>query len=124
MEQEVGAFDEFVPLAIHLAEEFFLQHESREVQLLTACCISDVLRVCAPEPPYTDPEQVKRIFLFLIQQLDGLKYPEDPTFKHTRYLLGCLAHVKSFNMCFDLENCEEIFNELFRLIFKICKYAL
>jgi sister-chromatid-cohesion protein PDS5 len=36
---------------------------------LIACCIADVLRVYAPDAPYTDPEQVKGIFFFLIRQL-------------------------------------------------------
>jgi sister-chromatid-cohesion protein PDS5 len=69
MGQEEGAYQEFVPLALHLADDFFLQHPSRDVQLLIACCIADVLRVYAPDAPYTDPEQVKGIFFFLIRQL-------------------------------------------------------
>ncbi|XP_057373894.1 sister chromatid cohesion protein PDS5 homolog B-B-like isoform X1 [Daphnia carinata] len=119
MGQEEGAYQEFVPLALHLADDFFLQHHSRDVQLLIACCIADVLRVYAPDAPYTDPEQVKGIFLFLIRQLGGLKDPKDPAFKRYFYLLENLAYVKSFNMCFDLEDCQEIFCELFKLIFKI-----
>jgi sister-chromatid-cohesion protein PDS5 len=121
MGQEEGAYQEFVPLALHLADDFFLQHPSRDVQLLIACCIADVLRVYAPDAPYTDPEQVKGIFLFLIRQLGGLKDPKDPAFKRYFYLLENLAYVKSFNMCFDLEDCQEIFCELFKLIFKIVK---
>lgn len=59
MGQDEGMYHQFVPLALHLAEDFFLQHPSRDVQLLIACCIADVLRVYAPEAPYKDPEQVK-----------------------------------------------------------------
>ena len=35
------------------------------------------------------------------------------------YLLENLAYVKSFNMCLDLEECNEIFCALFTLFFKI-----
>jgi hypothetical protein len=35
------------------------------------------------------------------------------------YLLENLAYVKSFNMCLDLEDCNEIFIALFTLMFKI-----
>lgn len=119
MGQEEGAYQEFVPLALHLADDFFRLHQSRDVQLLIACCIADVLRVYAPDAPYTDAEQVKGIFLFLIKQLGGLKDPKDPAFKRYFYLLENLAYVKSFNMCFDLEDCQEIFCALFQLIFKI-----
>ena len=121
MGQEEGAYQEFVPLALHLADDFFLRHVSQHVQLLIACCIADVLRVYAQDAPYTNPAQVKEIFLFLIRQLGGLKYPEDPAFKSYFYLLKSLANVKSFTMWFQLEDCQKIFCELFKLIFKIVK---
>ncbi|XP_059055700.1 sister chromatid cohesion protein PDS5 homolog B-B isoform X1 [Achroia grisella] len=117
--QDEGMYQQYIPLAIHLADEFFLTHPSRDVQLLIACCIADVLRVYAPEAPYKDQEQVKTIFLFLINQLQGLRDPKDPAFKRYFYLLENLAYVKSFNMCFELEDCQEIFCALFSLMFKI-----
>ena len=40
---------EYTPLAIQLADEFYLNHQSRDVQLLVACCIADILRIFAPE---------------------------------------------------------------------------
>ncbi|KOB66870.1 Androgen-induced proliferation inhibitor, partial [Operophtera brumata] len=55
--QDEGMYQQYIPLAIHLADEFFLSHPSRDVQLLIACCIADVLRVYAPEAPYKDQEQ-------------------------------------------------------------------
>lgn len=119
MGQDEGMYQQYIPLALHLAEEHFLTHQSRDVQLLIACCIADVLRVYAPEAPYKDPEQVKTIFLFLIKQLSGLRDPKDPAFKRYFYLLENLAYVKSFNMCFELEDCQEIFCNLFQLMFKI-----
>ncbi|KAJ8925853.1 hypothetical protein NQ315_009705 [Exocentrus adspersus] len=119
MGQDDGAYKQYIPLSLHLAEEQFLSHPSRDVQLLIACCIADVLRVYAPEAPYKDPEQVKTIFLFLITQLSGLKDPKDAAFKRYFYLLENLAYVKSFNMCFELTDCQEIFCALFHLMFKI-----
>ncbi|KAJ8934137.1 hypothetical protein NQ314_013596 [Rhamnusium bicolor] len=119
MGQDDGAYKQYIPLSLHLAEEQFLSHPSRDVQLLIACCIADVLRVYAPEAPYKDPDQVKTIFLFLITQLSGLKDPKDAAFKRYFYLLENLAYVKSFNMCFELQDCQEIFCALFHLMFKI-----
>uniref|UniRef100_A0A1B6DQW8 Uncharacterized protein n=1 Tax=Clastoptera arizonana TaxID=38151 RepID=A0A1B6DQW8_9HEMI len=119
MGQDEGMYQQYIPLALHLADDHFLLHPSRDVQLLIACCIADVLRVYAPEAPYKDPEQVKTIFMFLIKQLTGLKDPKDPAFKRYFYLLENLAYVKSFNMCFELEDCQEIFCALFSLMFRI-----
>ncbi len=36
-----------------------LQHSSREVRILLACCLADILRMFAPDAPYGDPEQLK-----------------------------------------------------------------
>uniref|UniRef100_A0A1L8DX47 Putative sister chromatid cohesion complex cohesin subunit pds5 n=1 Tax=Nyssomyia neivai TaxID=330878 RepID=A0A1L8DX47_9DIPT len=119
MGQDEGLYQQYIPLALHLANEDFLQHDSKDVQLLIACCIADVLRVYAPEAPYKDQDQVKKIFHFLIRQLNGLKDPKDTAFKRYFYLLENLAYVKSFNMCFELEDSQEIFCALFQLMFKI-----
>lgn len=121
MGQDDGMYQQYIPLSIHLADYYFLHHQSRDVQLLVACCIADVLRVYAPEAPYKDQEQIKTIFMFFIKQLYGLKDPKDPSFKRYFYLLENLAYVKSFNMCFELEDCAEIFCELFSMMFKIVK---
>jgi sister-chromatid-cohesion protein PDS5 len=59
MGQEENAYDEYVPLCLHLAEDGFLNHVSKDVRLLVACCIADILRIYAPEAPYKDQEQVK-----------------------------------------------------------------
>jgi len=117
--EDDSKYSEYAPLAIHLADDHYLNHQSRDVQLLVACCIADILRIFAPEAPYKDPAQIKTIFYFLIKQLGGLKDPKDPAFKRYFYLLENLAYVKSFNMCFDLEDFNEIFCALFSLMFKI-----
>lgn len=121
MGQEDNTYQPYIPLALHLADEYFLQHPSRDVQLLIACCIADVLRVYAPEAPYKDAEQVKGIFNFIIKQLNGLRDPKDTAFKRYFYLLENLAYVKSFNMCFEIEDSQEIFCNLFGLMFRIVK---
>lgn len=59
MGQDEGMYQQYIPLTLHLVEDYFLKHASKDVQLLIACCIADVLRVYAPEAPYKDPEQVK-----------------------------------------------------------------
>lgn len=64
--QDEGMYQQYIPLALHLAEESFLCHQSRDVQLLIACCIADVLRVYAPEAPYKEQEQVKVCFMSII----------------------------------------------------------
>ncbi|KFM69551.1 Sister chromatid cohesion protein PDS5-like protein B-A, partial [Stegodyphus mimosarum] len=109
----------YIPLAMHLASENFLEHPSKDVRLLIACCIADVFRVFAPDAPYKDPEQLKAIFYFFIEQLQGLEDPKDTIFKRYFYLLENLAWVKTFNICIELEENQQIFTKLFHLIFSI-----
>ena len=56
-------------MLICIANDFFLEHQSRDVRLLVACAIADVFRVYAPNAPYQHTEMIKHIFLFFIQQL-------------------------------------------------------
>ncbi|CAH1778266.1 unnamed protein product [Owenia fusiformis] len=106
-------------LAIYLASDFFLDHTSKDVRLLVACCVADVFRIFAPEAPYNEPGHLKEIFLFLVKQLRGLEDPEAPSFKRYFYLLENLAWVKSFNICIELEDNQEIFCNLYKLMFSI-----
>lgn len=119
--QDLGQDDnnDFKELALYLASEFFMDHSSKDVRLLVACCIADIFRVFAPEAPYTEPEHLKEIFMFLTEQLRGLDEPESPSFKRYFYLLENLAWVKSFNICLELEENQEILNGLFKLMFDI-----
>lgn len=73
--------------SIVAANDYFLDHTSRDVRLLVACSIADVFRVYAPNAPYETSDIIKRIFLFFIQQLRGLQDPKDATFKRYFYLL-------------------------------------
>lgn len=66
MGQDEGAYQPYIPLALHLADDQFLNHPSRDVQLLIACCIADVLRVYAPEAPYKEGDQVPGALHFCV----------------------------------------------------------
>ncbi|XP_062616219.1 sister chromatid cohesion protein PDS5 homolog B-like [Saccostrea cucullata] len=119
--QDMGQDDneQYSGLALYLASDYFMDHQSKDVRLLVACCIADVFRIFAPDAPYTDPAQLKEIFMFLIKQLRGLEDPDAPSFKRYFYLLENLAWVKSFNICIELEDSQEIFCSLFQLMFSI-----
>ncbi|XP_076468516.1 sister chromatid cohesion protein PDS5 homolog A-like isoform X1 [Babylonia areolata] len=119
--QDMGQDDneQYTGLALHLASDFYMEHSSKDVRLLIACCVADVFRIFAPEAPYKEQELLKEIFMFLIQQLRGLEDPESTSFKRYFYLLENLAWVKSFNICLELDDNQEIFCSLFKLMFSI-----
>lgn len=49
-------------LALHMASEEFLEHESKDIKLLIACILADVFRIFAPEHPFGNTEKVKVMF--------------------------------------------------------------
>jgi len=111
--------DSYSTLALHLATDLYMEHSNKDVRLLTACCIADIFRIFAPEAPYKEPDILKEIFLFFIMQLRGLEDPEAPSFKRYFYLLENLSWVKSFNICIELEDNQELFVALFKLFFSV-----
>lgn len=62
MGQDDGAYRQYIPLSLLLVEDQFLSHPSRDVQLLIACCIADVLRVYAPMLLIKMPNKLKQYF--------------------------------------------------------------
>ncbi|XP_053474983.1 sister chromatid cohesion protein PDS5 homolog A isoform X2 [Ictalurus furcatus] len=110
---------QYLALALHLASEFFLRNPNKDVRLLVACCLADIFRIYAPEAPYTSHDKLKEIFLFITRQLKGLEDTKSPQFNRYFYLLENLAWVKSYNICFELEDCNEIFIQLFKTLFSV-----
>ncbi|XP_033871267.3 sister chromatid cohesion protein PDS5 homolog A [Acipenser ruthenus] len=110
---------QYLPLALHLASEFFLRNPNKDVRLLVACCLADIFRIYAPEAPYTSHDKLKDIFLFITRQLKGLEDTKSPQFNRYFYLLENIAWVKSYNICFELEDCNEIFIQLFKTLFSV-----
>ncbi|KAG2457350.1 PDS5B protein, partial [Polypterus senegalus] len=109
----------YLNLALHLASDFFLKHPDKDVRLLVACCLADIFRIYAPEAPYTSPDKLKDIFMFITRQLKGLEDTKSPQFNRYFYLLENIAWVKSYNICFELEDSNEIFTQLYRTLFQV-----
>ena len=53
MEQEENERESFLTVAKELVNPNLLAHKDKGVKALTACCLVDILRLCAPDAPYT-----------------------------------------------------------------------
>jgi sister-chromatid-cohesion protein PDS5 len=53
MEQEDTDKDSLTDVAKQLAGQNLLGHKDKGVRAFTACCLVDVLRICAPDAPFT-----------------------------------------------------------------------
>lgn len=58
MDQESVDPDSLVKVAKDVASHQLIQHKDKGVRAYTACCIVDILRLCAPDAPFT-PSQLK-----------------------------------------------------------------
>ena len=53
MEQDEDEKESFVKVAKELASPNLLAHKDKGIRAWTACCLVDILRLCAPDAPYT-----------------------------------------------------------------------
>ncbi|KAI0047729.1 cohesin-associated protein Pds5 [Auriscalpium vulgare] len=101
-----------------------LLHKDRGVKAFTACCLADLLRLYAPDAPYTHNE-LRDIFQFFFRQLSaGLKGADAPYYNEYFHLLESLSTVKSVVLVCDLPNAEELMIDVFRDFFGLVRHDL
>lgn len=101
-----------------------LLHKDRGVKAYAACCLADLLRLYAPDAPYTR-EELRDIFQFFFRQLTtGLKGPDSPYYNEYYHLLESLSTVKSVVLVCDLPNSDELMVEIFRACFGMVRCNL
>eukprot|EP00117_Sycon_ciliatum_P041432 scpid16866/ scgid30305/ Sister chromatid cohesion protein PDS5 homolog B; Androgen-induced proliferation inhibitor len=105
-------------VARELVSPQILQHADRTVRLVAACCLSDVLRIFAPEPPYTATEKQEVLELF-VKSLHVLANREAKDFSRAYYLLENISIVKLFLLCMELDDADDLISSVFRLFFEI-----
>ena len=103
-----------------LISSSILLHKDKGVKAHAACCMADLLRLYAPDAPYTAGE-LRDMFSFFFQQLSN-NLKSDSTYYHQYFLLlESLSTVKSIVLVCDLPNSDELISMLFREFFKLVK---
>ena len=101
-----------------------LLHKDRGVKAYAACCLADILRLYAPDAPYTQTE-LRDIFQFFLKQLTiGLKGVDSSYYNEYFHLLESLSTVKSIVLVCDLDNAEELMTDIFRDFFGMVRRDL
>ncbi|RIB07171.1 armadillo-type protein, partial [Gigaspora rosea] len=103
-----------------LIHNTLLSHKDKGVKAYVACCISDLLRLYAPDAPYTDKE-LRLIFEFFVRQLQNIANTNGTYFDLYFHLLENLARVKIVLLILDLQNYEDLLCELFKSTFDIVR---
>lgn len=98
-----------------LVQQSLLKHKDKDIRVLVATCISEIMRIVAPEAPYTD-EVLKDIFELIVATFQGLNETSSPYFTRRVSILETVAKVRSCVVMLDLE-CDELIHEMFQIFF-------
>ncbi|KAJ6051485.1 uncharacterized protein N7446_006117 [Penicillium canescens] len=102
-----------------LASGNLLAHKDKGVRAWATCCIVDVLRLCAPDAPFTR-NQLKDIFTCIVSSIiPALGDPSNAYNAQHIYVLGSLAEVKSVVLMVDLDHPDSLIVPLFTGCFDI-----
>ncbi|KAF9068921.1 armadillo-type protein [Rhodocollybia butyracea] len=107
-----------------LVSNSIMLHKDRGVKAYAACCIADILRLYAPDAPYTQAE-LRDIFQFFFKQLSNNLKASDVTYYNQYFhLLESLSTVKSVVLVCDLPNADDLMLGIFRDLFALVRRDL
>ncbi|KAF3385555.1 Sister chromatid cohesion protein pds5 [Penicillium rolfsii] len=119
LEQEEIDKESLTKVSQELASAHLLAHKDRGVRAWATCCIVDVLRLCAPDAPFTR-NQLKDIFTCVVTSIiPALADPSNAYNAQHIYVLGSLAEVKSIVLMTDLDHPDSLIVPLFTACFDI-----
>ncbi|KAG0267491.1 hypothetical protein BG011_004525 [Mortierella polycephala] len=116
LEQDAVDRDSLTSPIKPLIDASIVNHKDKGVRIYAACCIADILRLTAPDAPYTK-SQLKVVFSLFVNELRHIVNPSGPYFSMYYYLLESLSAVKSIILITELKNADGIMVELFRNTF-------
>lgn len=125
LSNELAAFNQehveipiFNSLRKDLVNKKLLKHANLGVQAYVCCSIADILRLYAPDAPFTAGE-LSNIFKAFFLQFKHLGDQENPYFEQQCYLLKKLAEVRSIILITDLPDSQELIESLFDVFYNL-----
>ncbi|KAG6507208.1 hypothetical protein ZIOFF_032549 [Zingiber officinale] len=107
------------PLTNSLSHINLLQHKDKEVKLLVAVCLSEIMRILAPNAPFTD-EIFKHVFRLIIDTFMDLVDTASPYFTRRTKILESVATLKCCVIMLDID-CEDLVLDMFKVIFSVIR---
>ncbi|CAO3633172.1 unnamed protein product [Mucor fragilis] len=89
-----------------LIHKQIMKSPNKTVKALAACCIADIIRLHAPNCPYS-LDELKNIFKFFVDQLSYFG-KDTPDFPYHFYLLENLQSVKTFLLLSEIDSAEDV----------------
>lgn len=111
--------DSLTKVSRELAGHGLLAHKDKGVRAWTACCLVEVLRVCAPHAPYTHT-QLKDIFTLIITSIfPALSDPSNAYNSQHMHVLQSLGQCKSIVLLADIPSSDTLILQLFTCFFDV-----
>ncbi|KAJ5918640.1 hypothetical protein N7466_010632 [Penicillium verhagenii] len=119
LEQEEIDKESLRKVSQELASAQLLAHKDKGVRAWATCCLVDVLRLCAPDAPFTR-NQLKDVFTCIVTSIiPALADPSNAYNAQHIYVLGSLAEVKSIILMTDMDHPDSLIIPLFTACFDI-----
>ncbi|PLN81231.1 armadillo-type protein [Aspergillus taichungensis] len=119
LEQEEVEKESLKKVSQELATAQLLAHKDKGVRAWVACCVVDVLRLCAPDAPFT-ANQLKDLFTCIVTFIIPTLGDPSSTYNAQHiYVLNSLAEVKSIVLMTDLDQPDSLIIPLFTTCFDI-----
>lgn len=108
------------PYRVDLSDRKLLKHKDKGIRAFVACCLSDILRLYAPDAPYTDV-QLTDIFKLFLAQFEELGDPENGYYIQQKYLITKLLEYRSVVLLTDLPSSPKLLERLFQIFYEDSK---
>lgn len=117
MDQESVDLSSLETVKNELVSKKILKHANVGVQAYACCAIADILRIYAPDAPFTAAE-LSLIFKTFLSQIARLSQQDNPYFQQQSYLLKRLAEVRSIILITDLPDATQLVQTTFETFYE------
>ncbi|KAL3824138.1 hypothetical protein ACJIZ3_020167 [Penstemon smallii] len=104
------------PLKKALVAEDLLKHSYVDVKVGVASCISEIIRITAPDAPYDDGK-MKDVFQLIVSSFENMSDTSSRSYGKRATILVIVAKARLYNIMLDLE-CDKMIVELFQHFLK------
>lgn len=107
------------PIINSLAQNNLLQYNDKDVKLLVAACFTEIVRVLAPDPPFSD-EIFKDIFRLILGTFVDLSDMSSPYFTRRLKILETVSALKCCVIMLEI-GCNDLVLDMFKVFFSVMK---
>ncbi|KAJ4874380.1 Tudor/PWWP/MBT superfamily protein [Raphanus sativus] len=118
-DQPLSMQNALIPSKNALVSSDLLSHTDSHVRVSLVSCLTEIVRITAPEAPYTD-DQMKEIFRLTIEAFEKLADASSRSYQKAESVLDNVSKVKSCLVLLDLE-CHDLILQMFHIFLKIIR---